>query len=325
MLIWRVNVASHTLRREPAPGVYDRLGGRGLLAQILVDESRRHLRPAGPGQQADLCARPAGGPHAVELRPYLRRREEPADRRREGEQRGGPHGPAIDTPGHQSADPGGRAGRSGLWVLRLDADGAEFEPAGELAGLGVYETARRLYERYGPKVAVALIGPGGEMRMSAAGIQNVDKERVPSRINARGGLGAVMAAEGPESHRVRCERGGEAAPSPTRRRSGPRRKLTTRRSWPCRRPRATRITAPRAWRPCAMASAACPRGTFPPASSRRSRRSAATPCAICCCAAGAQVNLPMPVWPAARFAVPTSSAGKMERRSCRRWSTRRSA
>ena len=27
MLIWRVNVASQTLRREPAPETYERLGG----------------------------------------------------------------------------------------------------------------------------------------------------------------------------------------------------------------------------------------------------------------------------------------------------------
>jgi len=29
MLIWRVNVASQTLRREPVPETYERLGGRG--------------------------------------------------------------------------------------------------------------------------------------------------------------------------------------------------------------------------------------------------------------------------------------------------------
>jgi aldehyde:ferredoxin oxidoreductase len=80
----------------------------------------------------------------------------------------------------------GEPAAPGLWVLRIDAAGAQFEPAGDLAGLGVYETGRHLYERFGPKVAVALIGPGGEMRLSAAGIQNADKDRVPSRIKTRG-------------------------------------------------------------------------------------------------------------------------------------------
>ena len=63
-------------------------------------------------------------------------------------------------------------------------------------GLGVYETAPKLIQKYGDKVAIALIGPGGEMRMKSAGIQNLDKDRVPSRIAARGGLGAVMGSKG---------------------------------------------------------------------------------------------------------------------------------
>lgn len=40
---------------------------------------------------------------------------------------------------------------------------------------------------------------------------------------------------------------------------------------------------------------------------------------------GAKAKPPMRVWPAARFAVPMSSAGRTGKRSCRRWNTRRSA
>jgi len=85
----------------------------------------------------------------------------------------------------------------GFWVLHLSlSDGAKWEKASELVGLGVYETAPRLIEKYGDKVAIALIGPGGEMKMKAAGILNIDKDKVPARIAARGGLGAVMASKG---------------------------------------------------------------------------------------------------------------------------------
>ena len=83
-----------------------------------------------------------------------------------------------------------------FWVLHLSLEGAKWEKADNLAGLGVYETAPKLVEKYGDKVAIALIGPGGEMRMKAAGIQNIDKDKVPSRIAARGGLGAVMGSKG---------------------------------------------------------------------------------------------------------------------------------
>ena len=52
-----------------------------------------------------------------------------------------------------------------------------------------------LRARDGDGVAIALIGQGGEMRMAGAGIQNLDKDLVPSRINARGGMGAVMGSK----------------------------------------------------------------------------------------------------------------------------------
>jgi len=80
------------------------------------------------------------------------------------------------------------------WVLHLSVDGVRFDPADDLTGKGVYESTRLLLEKYGDKVAVSVIGPGGEMQLLTAGIVNMDKDHNPTRINARGGLGAVMGA-----------------------------------------------------------------------------------------------------------------------------------
>ena len=84
----------------------------------------------------------------------------------------------------------------GYWVLHLSLGGARWDKADDLVGLGVYATVPKLLEKYGDKVAIALIGPGGEMQMLSAGIQNIDKDLVPSRIAARGGLGALMGSKG---------------------------------------------------------------------------------------------------------------------------------
>jgi aldehyde:ferredoxin oxidoreductase len=84
----------------------------------------------------------------------------------------------------------------GWWLLYLSADEGRFERVDDLAGLGVYEASQWLLSRFGNKVGIALIGPGGEMRLGAAGIQNLDKDLDASRINARGGLGAVMGSKG---------------------------------------------------------------------------------------------------------------------------------
>jgi aldehyde:ferredoxin oxidoreductase len=51
MLIWRVNVTTQSLRCEPAPAAYERLGGRGLLAQIPVNEVDATCDPLGPANK----------------------------------------------------------------------------------------------------------------------------------------------------------------------------------------------------------------------------------------------------------------------------------
>lgn len=196
MQIWRVNVNTQTLKREPVPPSWERLGGRGLIARILLDEVPADCEPLGPKNKLLFCPGLLVG-HMLSS----------CDRISIG-------GKSPLTGGVKEANAGGITGmqlallgikaliiedwpaQSGLWVLHLSAQGARFDPADDLAGLGVYESAARLVEKYGEKVAVALIGPGGEMKLHAAGIQNLDKDRVPSRIAARGGLGALMASKG---------------------------------------------------------------------------------------------------------------------------------
>src|SRR5215212_9141538 len=45
--VWRVNVRVQTLKQEPVPESWKRLGGRGLLARILLDEVHAGCDPLG--------------------------------------------------------------------------------------------------------------------------------------------------------------------------------------------------------------------------------------------------------------------------------------
>ena len=194
--IWRVNVNKQELSREPVPETWQRLGGRGLLARILVDEVDAMCDPLGAGNKLIFAPGLLVG-HMLSS----------TDRISIG-------GKSPLTGGIKEANAGGRTGYhmafmgihaliiedapkdDGYWVLHLSMNGAKWEKADDLVGVGVYATAPKLLEKYGDKVAIALIGPGGEMRMKSAGIQNLDKDRIPSRIAARGGLGAVMGSKG---------------------------------------------------------------------------------------------------------------------------------
>jgi len=195
--VWRINTQTQSLLHEPVPDSWLRLGGRGLLARILLDEVDATCDPLGPGNKLIFAPGLLVG-HMLSS----------TDRISVG-------GKSPLTGGIKEANAGGRTGlhmatmgihaliiedqpeEDGFWVLHLSlADGAKWEKVDELVGLGVYEATPKLIEKYGDKVAIALIGPGGEMKLKSAGIQNIDKDRVPSRIAARGGLGAVMASKG---------------------------------------------------------------------------------------------------------------------------------
>jgi aldehyde:ferredoxin oxidoreductase len=199
MQIWRVNVNTQTLKKEPVPSGWEKFGGRGLIARVLLDEVDATCDPLGSGNKIIFAPGLLVG-HMLSS----------TDRISFG-------GKSPLTGGIKEANAGGRTGyhmafmgmkaliiedqpaESGSWVLHLSLNGggcAKWDKADDLAGVGVYETATKLLEKYGDKVAIALIGPGGEMRMKSAGIQNLDKDRIPSRIAARGGLGAVVGSKG---------------------------------------------------------------------------------------------------------------------------------
>ncbi|MFQ5615617.1 MAG: aldehyde ferredoxin oxidoreductase C-terminal domain-containing protein [Anaerolineales bacterium] len=195
MQIWRTNTRTQSFNREPVPETWAHLGGRGLLARILLDEVTPTCAPLGPKNKLIFAPGLLVG-HTLSS----------CDRISVG-------GKSPLTGGVKESNAGGRTGlhlthlgikaliiedqpeEDGWWLLHLSGDGARFEHVGNLAGLGVYETAQRLLERYGDRVAIALIGPGGEMKLHSAGIQNIDKDGAPSRIAARGGLGAVMGSK----------------------------------------------------------------------------------------------------------------------------------
>ncbi|SFH59293.1 aldehyde:ferredoxin oxidoreductase [Tindallia magadiensis] len=80
-------------------------------------------------------------------------------------------------------------------ILHINKDTATLIPADEYRNMPVYETAEKLKERFGEKVAISLIGPTGERKSLAAGIANTDNEGRPARYAGRGGLGALMGSK----------------------------------------------------------------------------------------------------------------------------------
>lgn len=195
LCIWRVNSRTRSVSRQAVPQGWERMGGRGLIARILVEEVQPTCEPLGHFNKLILAPGLLVG-HMLSS----------CDRISFG-------GKSPLTGGVKEANAGGTTGlhlaflgiraliiedmpTDNNWsILCVRQDGIEFEPADEYLGLGVYATATKLVHKYGSKIAAALIGPGGEMQLASAGIQNFDKENNPTRIAGRGGLGAVMGSK----------------------------------------------------------------------------------------------------------------------------------
>jgi aldehyde:ferredoxin oxidoreductase len=196
MDIWRVNLGENTLTVEECPPGWMGLGGRGLIARILVDEVDPRCDPLGPenklifapgllvGHRLSSCDRISVGTKS------------PLTGGVKETNAGGTTGYQLAKLGIKALILEGSPPSGALSILVFDGEGMKALPAEDLAGAGVYRTAEVLRERYGTSAALAIIGPGGERQMTGAGICNLDKDGTPSRINARGGVGAVMGAKG---------------------------------------------------------------------------------------------------------------------------------
>ena len=195
MKILRVNMENQTSSWEDVPEKWKLLGGRGLSAKILLDEVDPTCDPLGPGNKLIFAPGLLTGHRLSSL-----------DRISIG-------GKSPLTGGIKEANAGGSTGyhlaKLGIKALIIEEQPADeewqvlfiskkevqFLEGEKYYGMGVYQTAHLLVEEHSDQCAMALIGPGGEMELRAAGIQNLDKDFVPSRIAARGGLGAVMGSK----------------------------------------------------------------------------------------------------------------------------------
>ncbi len=88
-------------------------------------------------------------------------------------------------------------GASDSWTMIhfTKAGDIEFLDAADYMGMGNFETAAKLHERFGKKVSLALCGPVGEYQGLLSGIAFSDVDLRPSRLAARGGVGAVMGSK----------------------------------------------------------------------------------------------------------------------------------
>lgn len=195
--IVRVNCRTRSTGSFPLPSDQPLLGARALTTALVHAEVPPACHALGPHNKLALACGPLAGTLASSVNRLSIGAKSPLT-----------GGIKESNAGGTSAYLMGRLGIRALvledmpenahdWaVLHVSVDGVRFDNGADLAGMGVYAKAEALFSRYGDKVGLTLIGPGGEMRLHAAGVTNADPDNAPSRFNGRGGLGAVMGSKG---------------------------------------------------------------------------------------------------------------------------------
>lgn len=194
--ILRVNMTDRSYRIEPLPQEWRLLGGRAITSRIVATEVDPLCDPLGPNNKLVLAPGLLSGTTLSSSSRISAGAKSPLTGGIKESNGGGQSGLKLAQLGYRAVIIEGQPREPGWWLLVVGPESVRFERADDLAGLGQYETARRLFERFGRKVGLSLIGPAGEMKMNIAGIGNTDPEGRPGRLCARGGIGAVMGSKG---------------------------------------------------------------------------------------------------------------------------------
>ena len=168
--------------------------GRYLIARTLLEENIAGIDPLSPANPLIFSAGPFAGTNFSNANRTSVGCKSPLTGGVKEANAGGTLGVAL-----------GQLHLSGLtlrgvadeWVIiHLRKDGSVgFDSAAGFMGMGNFETAALLHEKYGKKVSLALCGPVGEYQGLLAGIAISDTDRRPSRLAARGGVGAVLGSK----------------------------------------------------------------------------------------------------------------------------------
>ncbi|MDN5347799.1 MAG: aldehyde:ferredoxin oxidoreductase [Clostridia bacterium] len=191
--ILRINLTAAKISYEELPDEYALWGNRGLIARYLLDEVPPTCHPLGEYNKLILATGPLAGSNVTSSARLSAGAKSPLTGGIKESNAGGVAGRLLARLGLRALILEGRAKE--LSILKVGKEGAELIPAPELKGLGNYDLASRLLNKYGNKSGIISIGQAGEKLFPTAGIFVTDPAGSPSRACGRGGLGAVMGSK----------------------------------------------------------------------------------------------------------------------------------
>ncbi len=196
MQMLRVDMGSLGVRQEATPAAYEHLGGRGLIARLLLEEVPPDCDPLGPHNKLIVAPGLLGGTGVSTAGRLSIGGKSPLTGGTKESNAGGTAGDALGRLDLKAIVVEGQPSAPGWHVLLVGPGSAELVAAEHVIGLGTTAACEALWQRYGQESTVIAIGPAGELRLIGAAIVCTGEGEQRSNIAARGGLGAVMGSKG---------------------------------------------------------------------------------------------------------------------------------
>ncbi|MBO8126545.1 MAG: aldehyde ferredoxin oxidoreductase [Firmicutes bacterium] len=194
--ILKVNMTDLTVKEEPVPERYARLGGRALIARYLLDAGAAEYPAFSPENVLLLTAGLLGGTRLTSSGRLSVGGKSPLTGGIKEANSGGTAGAALAKSGFRAIAVSGKPKDDRPYVLEIDQGKPALFPLPDLKGLQTTETVEYLKKCYGDKISVILIGPAGEAKLLGACVAITDLDGRPTRMSGRGGLGALMGDKG---------------------------------------------------------------------------------------------------------------------------------
>ena len=189
-----INLQDRSVRTDELHGVDVIRAGRHFIAKTLLELGAAKVDPLSPDNPLIFSAGPFAGTNFSNANRLSVGCKSPLTGGIKEANSGGTFGFAL---GQLEIAGFTLYGACKEWVvIRITKEGAiTYEAAEPYMGKGTNEVAALLFEKYGKKIAFALCGPVGEYLGLMSGISITDTDGRPSRLAARGGVGAVMGSK----------------------------------------------------------------------------------------------------------------------------------
>ena len=189
-----IDLDKKQIRKEELHGEEIVRAGRYLIAKTLCEQEIATVDPLSPANPLIFSAGPFAGTNFSNANRTSVGCKSPLTGGIKESNAGGTFGVAL---GQLHIAGFNLYGAADDWtIIYLSKDGTiSFDSAEGFMGMGNFETAALLHEKYGKKTSIALCGPVGEYQGLLAGIAISDADLRPARLAARGGVGAVMGSK----------------------------------------------------------------------------------------------------------------------------------